>query len=279
MSDRPWTPERDVSAAEAAALIEAQCLAPARVEPMSAGWDNTAFLVNGEWVFRFPRRAIGAALMANELDVLPRIAGRLPLAVPEPVWRGRDGDWPFAGYRLLPGRPAVGLDDEARRRAARPLGEFLRALHALRVEAPGDTLGRLDPAKRVPATIEMLGDPAPYRYIIEAAAPDGAAPALVHGDLYALHLLVDGGALSGVIDWGDVHLNSPAADLMVAHAWLPPAARDAFRDAYGPITEATWALARFRALHHTLHFMRYAVATGLADLEREARTALEFISA
>lgn len=280
-NNQPWLPEFETSPAEAAALIDAQlpALAPARVEPLAAGWDNSAFLVNGKWVFRFPRRRIGVALLENELRALPSMAGRLPLAVPEPRWIGRVADRPFAGYRRIVGWPAVDVDDDVRRRAAKPLGEFLKALHALRAEAPADELGRLDLARRIPQTYEMLDDPAPFRRVIEAAGPSPAPPVLVHGDLYALHLLVDGGTLTGVIDWGDVHVNNPAADLMVAHAWLPPSAHDAFRDAYGPIDEATWALARFRALHHTLHVLRYARETGMKALERECGRALGFLSA
>ena len=162
----------------------------------------------------------------------------------------------------------------------------MRALHALDAEAPGDELGRLDLRTRVPRALELLDraaglldDPAPLRRIVEEAAPAPAKAVLVHGDLYALHLLVDeAGALTGVIDWGDVHWSNPAADLMVAHAWLPPSAHAAFRGAYGLIDEATWTLARFRALHHTLNVLLYAHETGRVELEREARTAVGFLS-
>ncbi|HXR43271.1 MAG TPA: hypothetical protein VN759_00605, partial [Pseudolysinimonas sp.] len=59
LSGRPWAPEVEVTPELATALIESQCpaLAPARLEAMGAGWDNTAYLVNGDWVFRFPRRS------------------------------------------------------------------------------------------------------------------------------------------------------------------------------------------------------------------------------
>ena len=47
---------------------------------MGAGWDNTAYLVNGEWVFRFPRRTIAVPLLEAEGRVLPKLAPRLPLS-------------------------------------------------------------------------------------------------------------------------------------------------------------------------------------------------------
>ena len=67
-----------VSPSLAIALINAQCpsLAPVLLEPFGAGWDNAAYLVNGEWVFRFPRRAIAVDLLEAEVHVLPRLAPR-----------------------------------------------------------------------------------------------------------------------------------------------------------------------------------------------------------
>jgi aminoglycoside phosphotransferase (APT) family kinase protein len=97
---------------------------------------------------------------------------------------------------------------------------------------------------------------------------------VVHGDLYARALLVDGGDLAGVIDWGDLHLGDPALDLAVAHTFLGPAAHTAFRVAYGSIDPETWQLARLRAVFHTAALLSYAVDQRDADLEREARTAL-----
>jgi len=91
------------------------------------------------------------------------------------------------------------------------------------------------------------------------------------------HVLVDDAARSaGVIDWGDVHVGHPALDLALAHTLLPPAVRDAFRSAYGPIDAATWALARFRAIYHSAMLLRYAHATADADLLRESRQALRW---
>ena len=88
---QPWIPEVDVSASLARSLIEGQCpeLAPARVEPFGVGWDNTAYLVNEQFVFRFPHRRVAAGFIENEIAVLPHIAPVLPLPVPDPIFAGR----------------------------------------------------------------------------------------------------------------------------------------------------------------------------------------------
>jgi aminoglycoside phosphotransferase (APT) family kinase protein len=72
---------------------------------------------------------------------------------------------------------------------------------------------------------------------------------VVHGDLYARHLLVDRRrGLCGVIDWGDVHQGDPALDLSILYGFLPAEARPGFLEAYGPVDPGTLRRARFRAL-------------------------------
>src|SRR5262245_50167818 len=135
--DRVWSADFVVEANLARSLIEDQfpTLAPARVVPNGVGWDNTAFLVNDAFVFRFPRRGIAAPLIEAEARLLPAIAPGLPLAVPRPGFIGRpagDYPYPFLGHGLVPGRTACGLalGDAPRSALAGPLGAFLAALHA-----------------------------------------------------------------------------------------------------------------------------------------------------
>lgn len=179
MTAPAWTPEHEVGAAQAATLIAEQfpALRDAPVTLLATGWDNTVHLVGGEWVFRFPRRAVALRLLAHETAVLPRLAGRLPLPVPFPELIGVPSDgfpWPFWGARLVPGVELAdsGLPDERRSRAATDLGVFLRALH--------------DPvlAAQVRATpVDQAGLPAGSAAVEAPPAafgPDAASVALPH---------------------------------------------------------------------------------------------------
>ncbi len=275
-------------------------LAPRRLEEFGEGWDNTAFLVDGEWVFRFPRRAVAGELMEVECTVLPAIAPYLPLPVPVPKWIGRSEahlPWTFAGYRLLAGRTACRATPNAAQRcaAAEALAQFLAALHTVPTDelrargATGDLFGRLDLQRRLPKAEEQIEEAlrigliskrGPWMAAIEGL-PSGWEPGgstLVHGDLYARHVLLDDGARPcGVIDWGDAHLGDPAIDLALAWGFLPPAGRRAFRAAYGSIDEDTWRVARFRALSSAFAILLYGHDVGDGDLLREGRTALEHI--
>jgi len=301
--DRPWCAEKEVSAPLACALIEAQFreLAPVRIQPLGVGWDNTAFSVNGDYVFRFPRRQVAVDLLAIEGRLLPFLAPRLPLPIPVPIFAGQPEarfPWPFAGYRTLAGRTAcaVEMDEDQRIEAAAPIARFLAALHAipreeaLQMGAEPDKIGRLDLARRIPPLrqrlehllqLGLVGDTRPWLSVIDATGDTSPrhALALAHGDLYARHLLVESdGRLSGVIDWGDVHLGNPAVDLSIAHGFLPPSAQETFLRTYGPVDKDTWQLARFRALYHASALAVFGHDVGDGDILREGLRALHHLA-
>ncbi|MBV9270292.1 MAG: phosphotransferase, partial [Candidatus Eremiobacteraeota bacterium] len=90
---------------------------------------------------------------------------------------------------------------------------------------------------------------------LEHVAPHDreGARCIVHGDLYARHILVDDKRrLNGIIDWGDVHFGNPAVDLAVAFYVLAPNDIEPFYDAYGSVDARTRALALYRALYHAV---------------------------
>lgn len=41
---------------------------------------------------------------------------------------------------------------------------------------------------------------------------------VLHGDLYARHLLIQNGKIAGIIDWGDMHIGDVAVDLAILRA-------------------------------------------------------------
>ncbi|MHC5012149.1 MAG: phosphotransferase [Planctomycetota bacterium] len=281
-----WAPLHVVDPPLARALIERQfpALAPIRLASAGEGWDNTAYLVNETYIFRFPRREIAVPLLEAEVRVLRALAARVPLPVPLPIFVGRPEagyPWSFAGYARLPGRPApeASLGDGPRGAAAATLGGFLAALHAIPAAdaramgaplVPAWRVDLVDRVARIRRDLDALGrhrlieDARAWDDVLDAAAEAraGAPRTLVHGDLYAAHVLVDeAGRPTGIIDWGDVHVGDVAVDLSLAHGFLPPAARSAFLRAYGAVDEATWHLARFWALHAAVVVLLYAHET------------------
>jgi len=207
------------------------------IEPLGAGWDCTAFVVDGRLVFRFPRRAEVVAALAVEVALLAELGPSLPLPVPRPdhvAPSALDFRWPFAGYPLLPGVPLdpSALDDAATERVANELGGFLSALHRF----PTDRAAELGvpvytPEAWVARTAELWRGAQPL--VVEGLGVERARsldagwetrlgnpalmdfrPVLVHGDLALEHVLVEprSGVVSGVIDFGDAMVADPALD-------------------------------------------------------------------
>ncbi len=297
----PWTPERTVDLGEARELLTAAFprFQGCDVQFLGEGWDNTAFLVDGTWVFRFPRRSVAVPLLQTECRVLPRIASRLPCAVPNPEFVGEPTEtfpWPFAGYRHLPGRAAseIDLTKDERLRSARPLGAFLRALHGqpladlIDLGLPPDEMARLDLKPRLEKLKERLDQlerqglwDRADETMQRAAEVNESRPhrqdALVHGDLYSRHLLYgEDRNLTGVIDWGDLHHGDPAIDLRVVYCFLPPEARTAFFAGYGPCDDDTLRLARMAAIVFSAALWVYAVDIDDPALLAEGRRGLEY---
>ncbi|TML74539.1 MAG: hypothetical protein E6G11_00855 [Actinobacteria bacterium] len=84
-----WIAEIVVDEPLARLLIREQLasLAVRSLRRLAAGCDNTVWLADDRWAFRFPRREIAVPLVESELAVLPYVESILPLAVPAPLDR------------------------------------------------------------------------------------------------------------------------------------------------------------------------------------------------
>lgn len=270
-----WDAERIVDEALARRLIAEQCFTPRSLRLLGEGWDNTVWLADERYAFRFPRREVALAGVAREIMVLPKL--RVPAPVPVPVFVGEPTEpfpWPWFGAELIVGEEPIELSVEARNALGRPLGEFLRALHAhaIDVELPVDPMRRADPQTRLERTrpvVETLG----WELPTGLDQPVGAVtrPVLLHGDLHVRHLLVRDGALAGVIDWGDVCLGDPSVDLSLVWSLLPPDGAADFFAAYGRVSEEQVRRARVLALSLCASLALYARQEGFRELFREAR--------
>jgi aminoglycoside phosphotransferase (APT) family kinase protein len=286
-----WSPEVTVDADFARQLISTQFpdVALESLTLIGEGWDNTVWLVDEQWAFRFPRRGLAIPGVEREIAALAALAPRLPLLVPAPVFVGRPADgfpWPFFGARFLPGSEPLGLSEDARARLARPLGEFLRALHSASVPGlPADPFGRADMALRVPgararfaalAAEGLWRPPHSLDAVLDAAEqlPAPEPTVVCHGDLHLRHLLVDdAGAAACVIDWGDLCRGDPSIDMPLVWALLPN--RDDFLAAYGPVTDDQLLRARVLSLFLCAVLALYAHHEGMAALRDEALAGLE----
>lgn len=105
------------------------------------------------------------------------------------------------------------------------------------------------------------------------AVPAAAARVWVHADLLPANLLVRGGRLAAVIDWGCLGVGDPAWDVTVAWTLLDAERRTAFRNALA-IDDAAWARSRGWAIATALPAIPYYRETN-PGLVANARYRLE----
>ncbi|HEU4578511.1 MAG TPA: aminoglycoside phosphotransferase family protein [Polyangiaceae bacterium] len=242
-------------------------LAVVPVQP--GGWDHRTFRLGPELLVRLPSRAIYAPQVDKEQRWLPVLAPRLPLPIPTPVAQGKPGNgypWSWSVYRWLEGSvpSATSAIDLDLGELARELARFLRALHGIDATLGpragehnffrGGPVATYDAETRdALAALADRIDVARATAIWEAAlASQWQLPNVwVHGDMAASNLLVRGGRLAAVIDFGSCGVGDPACDLTIAWTFFAGPARSIFREALS-LDPATWQRARGWALWKAL---------------------------
>ncbi|HYN33918.1 MAG TPA: aminoglycoside phosphotransferase family protein [Ilumatobacteraceae bacterium] len=247
------------------------------------GWDNVIFRLDGgddaALVVRVPRRQLGADLVANEHRWLPELALRLPIPIPAPVRFGEPSDeypWKWSVCQWFDGDVAADVAPDDLGQAARSLGAFLAALH---VPAPSDAPHNVyrcgpatEPRPRFEGAVERLGAlvdgsrvRARWEELVSVDEWDGDSVWL-HGDLHTANVIVHAGAVSAVIDLGDITAGDPAVDFAIGWMLFDDDDRLLFRTAAGGVDDATWSRAEAWALHFALMYLLHS-----ADSERFER--------
>ncbi len=264
------------------------------IEPVaSAGTVNAIYRLGDDMVVRLPRVHWWVRGLEKEYEWLPKLAPHLPLAVPEPLAWGSPGEgypWHWAVYRWLEGETwnADGVRDLCE--AAADLAQFITALRRI------DTGGAPRPRPRGSRGILTERDSyvrdaiAASHGLIDTDAVTAAwdaslalprwdgPPVWVHGDLSRPgNLLVVGGRLSAVIDFGGVSVGDPARELMAAWTLFSGESRWVLRASLA-VDDATWKRGRGWALSWALLALPYYIDTN-PIIVAEARHAIDEVLA
>lgn len=294
--NRPWIAEKIVTPQLARRLVNLQFpeLEILSLQKFGEGWDNTVYLINHRYVFRFPRRQIAVTLLENEVRLLPEIQSKVSLKIPVPIFIGKPSsafNWPFVGYEVLSGKTADSacLTDRDRIKNLKNLATFLRELHSFPLAEfiqpwePHDELQRLNISIRGPQTLERLAKLEntyglkylnPFKKCIKnfPIKKYEEKQNLVHGDLYAKHMIVDDNLnLTGIIDWGDSHFGNRAVDLSIVYTFVPTSFQDEFFNHYAEVEEEILQLAFFRAIYSSATILVYALDVKDLALAKEAK--------
>ena len=237
-------------------------------EVQPTGTVNALYRIGEKWCARLPRVPRYAQSLEREWYWLPRLSRELSLRVPQPVAKGEpDGQFPFpwAVYDWIDGHPYADDLVVDERQAAASLARLVTELRGIAVTAdapPGGRapLAQLDEETRATiaagsSVIDSEAARAAWERSLDAPVWDGT-PVWIHGDLLRPNVLVDGGALHAVIDFGSAGIGDPANDVIAAWAVFGPAGRAAYREALG-VDGGTWERARGIALHQAAALIPY----------------------
>ncbi len=253
------------------------------------GWDNTAYLINEELVFRFPRREIAVSCMLAEIALLPIV--KTSIEIPELKYfnmKSKITGKPFVGYKRIKGSPVgtLELNETEISNLVRPIAKFLKELHTTCVpkniaekweknqEWRTDIKGRIQLAEKMFKKSSEMGIDFNYDFEeVKNKLENVHYPkfkTLVHGDFYPLHILIDyPNQLSGIIDWGDSHFGSPCQDLSIAFGFFPKEVLSDFEDEYGPLPDEWKIASAFRAFCHSLSLLPFTIEKEMVVLKKQ----------
>ena len=233
MSDAPWRSDLVLTSEQVHDLVQRYTdIAVDDLSYLAEGWDFVNWLVNKEWVFRFPKRFDDSDTLLHEKRVLEW----LDISIDHPrfeIWVDKSDryDRPFAGYRFIEGTPIFEVEQEDCDvdAIAEQLGSILAELHRGSFKYPRSSEDPL--VEWRDDALQRLSDLGDYlsseqtnllKQALQSYQIKKREGPLVptHNDLSISHLLVDEQFnLSAIIDWADAATASRFVDFAGMWAW------------------------------------------------------------
>ncbi|MEO0725910.1 MAG: aminoglycoside phosphotransferase family protein [Bacteroidota bacterium] len=239
---------------------------------LNEGWDNTIYQLGENYLIRLPRRSIAVPFIEKEQEWLPRLAEKLPIPIPAPIYQGKKhGNYPWS-WSITPWFDGhMAAEEGLAPSEALSLANFLKTLHqqkfatppphnphratplVTKAEGTEERLDRFIQNSRANAALRKL-----WNQVVKLECPTDELR-LIHGDLHPKNIICTYGYISAVIDWGDLTLGDPATDL--AAFWLlfsDQQVREEALQFYGVSAEL-----RLRAMGWALFFSAILLDIGL----------------
>ena len=253
-----------------------------------SGWDNRTFRLGAELSVRMPSAESYASQVHKEKKWLPYLRERLFVSIPEVLASGEPGHgypWPWSVRRWIDGEDVESDPGIDTFKLAESVAQFLDELHKVD-SSVGPSPGSHN-YFRGANLAEYDRDTQTYIELLDGNICTKAAlsiwnqglnarwisnPVWVHGDLEASNILVSGGSLAAVIDFGNCAVGDPACDLVMAWTYFDENARENFRSNLN-LDNDTWARARAWALWKAL----FRMSESLEHLDAEFYSAKNLV--
>ncbi len=274
-------PEPDISQVHAMVSRQFPEWAGLEIRPVNVnGWDNRTFHLGDTLLVRMPSAVHYVAQVEKEQRWLPILSRSISLSIPMPVAKGMpcaEFPHPWSIYNWLPGESLSSSPDVDQKALAKSLAKFLRELQGISTtDAPrpgahcfyrGAHLSVYD-AETQQAIAALAGivdvDAVSTVWSKALRCPYFGDPVWFHGDIAPGNLLMTGGQLSAVIDFGCCGVGDPACDLAFAWTDLDTDARECFLSEIGSDANMT-----FRAMGWSLW---KALITAVDCVDRDAQS-------
>jgi aminoglycoside phosphotransferase (APT) family kinase protein len=231
------------------------------VDVEKQGHDNRTYRLGEHMLIRMPTAVDYALKVPKEQELLPGLAKRLSVNIPAPIKMGKpsaDYPYPFSIYKWLSGKSInlLTLVDQEKEQLAFDLAKFLKELQTITdIEgfAPGehnwwrgDHVSVYDKGAReqIAELTNVIDAPRALGLWNRACETKwNKPPVWIHGDFAIGNILMEGGKLSAVIDFGGAAVGDPACDLVIAWTYLSGKAREIFISKMN-LDPDTWLRAR-----------------------------------
>lgn len=205
----------------------------ASITSLGSGYDSDAYLINNEYVFKFPKHELAARNLYKEAKVLLEIRDQLPIKVPAIIFTcEEENTMKFVGYEKIEGTEITPeifntLDEEVKERLAKELAAFFKSLHGIKLQTPIEGL-EVDKKEKCRKEYEAVKDAA-YSKINEYVRNQidtmyekilncefTYTKSLVHTDFGASNVFFDieTNEICGIVDFGDIAIYDQDIDFI-----------------------------------------------------------------
>lgn len=214
------------------------------IRSIGEGMDSQAFLVNKEWIFRFPKRESVSNNLKTEIDLLPELQKILQVRIPDFKYIGKQtkNNYWFVGYKMIGGvelseQVFSQMDKIQKEVFMAQIAVFLKSIHSFPLEQAvrsgvkfNDLKSEYEGDLRIlRESVYKLLDQNIIDYIenlferyLSNSDNFVFKPVLLHADFSSDHIFLNNvdGKIEGVIDFGDMTIGDPDYDLLYLYEEL-----------------------------------------------------------